>query len=232
VTPDASAVKPAAADLSASRATSGGGEAGMAPARKGGARTLSASESGAGAVPASKGGASTSPATGVGAIRILGLDPGSLRLGYGILHGARGQWTRLDSGTIRLDRNLPLPARLSAAFDEVCRILQERQPTLVVLEECFVAQGPRAALVLGQVRGVLHLAVHRAAIPCLEFAPRAIKKAAVGNGNASKEQIQYMVPRLISNCPRNLEPDEADALAIAWCGASHAVSSHLFRPAR
>ena len=129
-------------------------------------------------------------------------------------------WRRRDSGTLRLDPTQALASRLDGAYQGVVELLRLHAPDLVVIEECFVARGPKAALVLGEVRGVLLLAVHQAGCECLEVAPRAVKLAVVGHGGASKEQIQYMVPRLLEGCPASLGPDEADALAIAWCGAS------------
>ena len=103
-------------------------------------------------------------------------------------------------------------------------MIRTQAPDLVVVEECFVALGPRAALVLGQVRGVLILAVQQAGVPLCEVAPRAVKLATVGNGAAAKEQVQYMMPRLLLACPGTLGPDEADALAVAWCGATRAAT--------
>lgn len=154
-------------------------------------------------------------------MRVLGLDPGSQKLGFGLLEQRGHKWCRLDSGTILLGSRRPLPERLEAAYRAVSALLSAHSPDLVAVEECFVAASPKAALVLGQVRGVLLLAIRQAGIESCEFAPRAVKMAAVGNGGAAKEQVQYMVPRLLEECPGSLEPDEADALAVAWCGAIH-----------
>jgi crossover junction endodeoxyribonuclease RuvC len=93
-----------------------------------------------------------------------------------------------------------------------------------VIVVCFVATAARAALVLGEVRGVLILAVQQAEVSLSEVAPRAVKLAVVGNGAAAKEQVQFMMPRLIEACPSALAADEADALAIAWCGATRSES--------
>lgn len=167
-------------------------------------------------------------------MKVLGLDPGSQKLGFGLLESAdaqagrtgavSGRWERLDSGTIVLGSRRPLPERLEAAYRAVVAILAAHSPDLVVVEECFVAQSPRAALVLGEVRGVLFLAIQQAGIESCEFAAREVKLAAVGNGGAAKEQVQYMIPRLLDHCPQALKPDEADALAVAWCGALHMAS--------
>jgi crossover junction endodeoxyribonuclease RuvC len=153
-------------------------------------------------------------------MKVLGIDPGSRKLGYGCLERVGSRWRRIRGGTLILRAADSLPARLCAAHSAVSDMIRELVPDLVVVEECFVARGPRAALVLGQVRGVLILAVEQAGIPLVEVAPRAVKLSAVGNGAAAKEQVQYMMPRLLDDCPDGLAPDEADALAIAWCGAT------------
>lgn len=160
-------------------------------------------------------------------MKVLGLDPGSRRLGFGILERTNHRWRRLDGGTVRLNPADALAERLEAAYAAVVELLHRHTPDLVVIEECFVAQGPKAALILGEVRGVLLLAVRQARIECLEVAPRAVKLAVVGRGGAAKEQIQYMIPRLIDQCPGPLAPDEADALAIAFCGASRRSTARL-----
>jgi crossover junction endodeoxyribonuclease RuvC len=117
-----------------------------------------------------------------------------------------------------------LNQRLEQVHRAASALLATHAPDLVAVEESFIARGPKAALVLGQVRGVLLLAVRQAGIPSREFAPRAVKLAAVGNGGAAKTQVQYMIPRLLDDCPAALDPDEADALAVAWCAALHAAA--------
>lgn len=153
-------------------------------------------------------------------MRVLGLDPGSRLLGYGVLESDRTGWRRLASGAIRLRADDPIPERLAAAFASVREIIHLHRPEHVAVEECFVAHSPRSALVLGQVRGVLLLAAQLEHTALYEFAPRAVKLAAVGNGAASKEQVQAMIPRLLADCQSGLGPDEADALAVAWCCAN------------
>lgn len=153
-------------------------------------------------------------------MKVLGLDPGSRYLGYAVLEEDRSSWVRVESGVLRLPMDESLPARLSLAFSMVERLLETHRPAHVAVEDCFVADRARAALVLGQVRGVLLLAAVRSKSEVHEFAPRTVKLAAVGNGNASKEQVQAMMPRLVRGCDAALTMDEADALAIAWCCAN------------
>jgi len=154
-------------------------------------------------------------------MRVLGLDPGSRKLGWGLLESSAGRWRRVASGTVHLPVQRPLPERLQIIHVEVSSLLALHTPELVAIEECFVARSPKAALVLGEVRGVLLLAVQQAGLALEEFAPRAVKLSAVGHGGAAKEQVQYMIPRLLLECPASLAEDEADALAVAWCGALH-----------
>jgi crossover junction endodeoxyribonuclease RuvC len=153
-------------------------------------------------------------------VRILGLDPGSRRLGYGLLLERAGRWGRLDGGVIRLPEKRSLAERLKLAYDAVCALIDAHHPDQIAIEDCFVAHSARAALVLGHVRGVLLLAAQESGAELSEFAPRSVKLAAVGQGGAAKEQVQQMIPRLVAGCPASLSADEADALAVAWCCAN------------
>ncbi|MEZ4648588.1 MAG: crossover junction endodeoxyribonuclease RuvC [Candidatus Eisenbacteria bacterium] len=170
--------------------------------------------------PPSTTSSSNSPRVGAREIRILGLDPGSRRLGYGVITQRRGQWGRLDSGVIKLPEKRPLVERLRLAYEAVVQLIEAQQPNHIAIEDCFVAQSARAALVLGHVRGVLLLAASGSGAELFEFAPRSVKLASVGQGGASKEQVQQMIPRLLAACPPRLSSDEADALAVAWCCAN------------
>ena len=153
-------------------------------------------------------------------VRILGLDPGSRRLGYGVLLERAGRWGRLDGGVIRLPEKRPLAERLQLAYEAVRTLIETYRPDQIAIEDCFVAHSARAALVLGHVRGVLLLAAQESGAELSEFAPRSVKLAAVGQGGAAKEQVQRMIPRLVAGCPTSLSADEADALAVAWCCAN------------
>lgn len=150
-------------------------------------------------------------------MKVLGLDPGSRKLGFALLETTRQGARLCHSGTLAFRAADPLPSRLAAAYEGVRTLLAEYRPDLVALEECFVAQGVKAALVLGEVRGVLMLAAQLEGCALREFAARSVKLSTTGNGGASKEQVQYMVPRLVDDCRKELGPDEADAIALAWC---------------
>jgi crossover junction endodeoxyribonuclease RuvC len=156
-------------------------------------------------------------------MRVFGIDCGTNCTGYGIvdvLHGPRE--TRLIavvSGGIKLAKDQPLPQRLARVFAELSGLMESHRPDVVAVEEVFYSVNAKSALKLGHVRGVALLAAAIQGIPVAEYAPLAIKSAVVGYGLAQKEQVQFMVTRLL-NLDHTPEPaDAADALAIAICHA-------------
>lgn len=168
--------------------------------------------------------------TGKGARRriVLGLDPGSRRTGYGVLrHGPEGI-ARVAGGAIRLDESRPFAERLPRLREETLSLIRLHRPDEAALETCFVARSPRSALVLGHVRGVLLLLCLEAGLDVYEYAPAEVKRAACGNGSASKEQVQEMLRLLIPGIGREIGTDESDALAIAYC---HLGRAGVSRPA-
>lgn len=149
-------------------------------------------------------------------MRVLGIDPGSLATGYGLVTRRGNVYTANLSGRLRASTGEALIDRLVRMHDGVAEILARERPDAVALETPFYAKSVHATLVLGQVRGVILLAIRGAGAELFEYAPREIKSAVVGNGGASKEQIQFMVTRLLGLRER-LSPDAADALAVAIC---------------
>jgi len=120
-------------------------------------------------------------------------------------------------GAIRLAKQKTMPQRLKQVFDELNAAVQEWQPEVVAVEEVFYSVNAKSALKLGQVRGVALLAIATAGLPLAEYAPLKIKSSVVGYGLAGKEQVQFMVARLLGlNSPPE-PPDAADALAVAIC---------------
>ena len=156
-------------------------------------------------------------------MRVFGIDCGSNCTGYGVVDVQPGRYaTRLvavAAGGLTLPGNQPLPLRLAYIFSELSALLQLHRPDVVAVEEVFYSVNAKSALKLGHVRGVALLAAAMQDLPVAEYAPLTIKSAVVGYGMAQKEQVQFMVARLL-NLDRAPEPaDAADALAIAICHA-------------
>jgi len=150
-------------------------------------------------------------------VRILGLDPGSLRTGYAVVESTSGRVTHVISGTIRTE-GTSLAERLQEIFLAVERLTRDFRPDEVAIEGVFMHRNADSALKLGQARGAALSATFAARPRVFEYAPRAVKLAVVGTGSAQKDQVQLMVKRLL-NISGPLGADAADALAIALCHA-------------
>ena len=152
-------------------------------------------------------------------IKILGIDPGSINCGYGLI-GLKGKTPfYLTSGTISAPQTRPLQIRLKLIHEGLRQILREHRPDEAVVEQIFFAKGAKAALNLGHARGIILLAAAQEDIPVHECSALEVKKAVVGYGRAEKRQVLEMV-RLILNINEPLYPDSADALALALCHAN------------
>jgi crossover junction endodeoxyribonuclease RuvC len=159
-------------------------------------------------------------------MRVFGIDCGSNCTGYGVVDVQSGRYetrlTAVAAGGLRLAKDQALPVRLAYIFTELSALLEEHRPDVVAVEEVFYSVNAKSALKLGHVRGVALLAAAMQNLPVAEYAPLTIKSAVVGYGQAQKEQVQFMVARLL-NLERAPEPaDAADALAIAICHANTA----------
>ena len=154
-------------------------------------------------------------------IRILGIDPGSRRTGYGVIDVAGTRIAYVSSGIIRLPEK-SLPDRLKIIFDGVSEIIEQYKPQQMGIEEVFFAKDPRAALKLGQARGAAIVAGVNAGLDVGEYSARSVKQAVVGTGAADKKQVQMMITQLLK-LPQSPSEDAADALAVAIC---HAHSKH------
>jgi crossover junction endodeoxyribonuclease RuvC len=154
------------------------------------------------------------------AIRIIGIDPGLRRTGWGVVETLGSRLAFVAAGTIRVAEDAALSVRLCAIHDGLVRIVEELAPDEAAIEATFVNRDAAATLKLGQARGVAMLAPARAGISVAEYAPNAVKKAIVGAGHAEKAQIRMMVSVLLPRAEFDGE-DSADALAIAICHAHH-----------
>lgn len=148
--------------------------------------------------------------------RILGIDPGSVTTGYGLIERIGNQLRYVDSGCIRTPSGQPLAVRLRTIHDAVGTLIDRHRPDEMAIEQVFMHRNPDSALKLGQARGVAICAGALAGLPVSEYAPRAIKLAVVGQGAATKEQVQHMVCILL-DLPARPQADAADALAVALC---------------
>jgi len=151
-------------------------------------------------------------------MRVLGIDCGTEYTGYGVVElGHDGRLICLTCGAIKLSNRNTMASRLATIFAGLGRIITEHRPDNVAIEDVFYALNVKSALKLGQVRGVAMLAASSAGLEVSEYSPLSIKSAVVGYGKAEKQQVQYMVTRLL-NLAETPEPaDAADALAIAIC---------------
>ena len=152
----------------------------------------------------------------VGHARILGLDPGSLRTGYGVIDCAGGSLTIVAQGCIATSGG-PLADRLRLIHARVAELIVQHRPQEVAVERVFLSKNADSALKLGQARGAA-LAAVPAMLGVHEYAPRAVKLAVVGIGGAEKSQVAHMVKQLL-RVDLRLAADAADALAIAICHA-------------
>jgi crossover junction endodeoxyribonuclease RuvC len=159
-------------------------------------------------------------------MRILGIDCGTHLTGYGVVESdGEGHLRALDCGAIRLRKQDPMPQRLCTIFSDLTALIQQHAPNAIAIEEVFHAANSRTALLLGQARGVALLAAALQNIEIAEYAPLSIKSAVTGYGMADKEQVRFMVMRLL-NLTTPPEPlDASDALAIAICHAHHAQTA-------
>lgn len=152
-------------------------------------------------------------------MRVLGVDPGSRFLGYGLVDVAGGRPRYLAHGVVRAGTSAPLEARLESIFIELGRVMDVYAPDAVAVEGVFTHKNARSALVLGHARGVVLLVAARARVPIYEYAPARVKRAIGSGGNDSKGSVARMVTRLLSLEQPLERADAYDALAVACCHA-------------
>ena len=148
-------------------------------------------------------------------MRVLGIDPGSRNTGLGVVDANGRDITLVEFRTIRMGSE-PLAHRLGKIFEGVGEIIQQARPDMVAVEQVFVSNNAKSALVLGQARGAAICAAVQAGIEVSEYSALQVKQSVVGTGSARKEQVQHMV-RVLLGMTRTPKSDEADALACAIC---------------
>jgi len=145
---------------------------------------------------------------------IIGIDPGSRRTGYGVIQLEGNRHLHIASGYLNVGE-LPIHERLRKIYVGLNEIIERYQPHEAAIEQIFMKENPNSALKLGQARGAAIVAL---SMPVSEYSAREVKKSVVGHGAAAKDQVQFMVKRLL-NIAGELQADAADALAIALCHA-------------
>lgn len=147
---------------------------------------------------------------------VLGIDPGSRITGYGIVKKSGNSLIHIDNGAIFTDGATDFPGRLKKIFDDLLEIISQYHPDQVAIENIFFATNPQSALKLGQARGAAIVAAVHSGLPVAEYSALQVKQAVVGQGKATKEQVQKMVRALLS-LPEIAQADASDALAVAIC---------------
>ena len=153
-------------------------------------------------------------------IRILGIDPGLRKTGWGVVEQTGTRLSHIAHGVLSPDTDAPLAERLAHIHAGVTDLIRTYRPDLSGVEETLVNVNARSALMLGQARGAAMAALAGGLVPVMEFAPRRIKLAIVGTGSADKTQVAFMVARLLPQAGK-MTTDAADALACAICTAHH-----------
>ncbi|MBN4016466.1 crossover junction endodeoxyribonuclease RuvC [Rhodospirillaceae bacterium AH-315-P19] len=153
-------------------------------------------------------------------MRLLGLDPGLRRTGWGVIDVDGNRLRHVGDGAVRSDDAAPMSERLVQLYDGLCEVIAAYQPDAAAVEDIFVNRNPATTLKLGFARGVVLLAPAKAGLSVAEYSTTLIKKSVVGTGHATKKQIGMMVATLLPGARPETE-DAADALAVAICHAHH-----------
>ena len=153
-------------------------------------------------------------------MRILGVDPGSITTGFGVVDYDRGRLVLVEQGSISTVRGAELADRLMRIHVVMCEVIARNSPEAIAVETPFAGQNAKSLIQLAHARGVILLAAQEAHIAIFEYSPRSVKSAVVGYGAAEKEQVAKMVRILVPGCATmKMSADASDALAIAICHA-------------
>jgi crossover junction endodeoxyribonuclease RuvC len=157
-------------------------------------------------------------------MRVIGLDPGLRRTGWGVIEADGNRLRHVANGVISSDPAQPVAARLVQLHEGISAVLAEYGPEEAAVETSLSNKNPASTLKLGMARGIALLTPALGAVPVAEYLPMIVKQAVVGTGHASKEQVAMMVGRLLPGC-EIATADAADALAVAICHAHSAASA-------
>ena len=150
-------------------------------------------------------------------MRILGIDPGLTKTGFGILDVQNENLKVVDFGIVKPNVKDKLEKRLLTIFEDISKIIKKYRPTIICIEEVFYGKNFKSALLLGQARGAAMVSAASKDINIFEYSAKKIKQSVTGNGNAKKEQVRFMVTSILNIRNNDIELDASDALAIAIC---------------
>jgi crossover junction endodeoxyribonuclease RuvC len=148
---------------------------------------------------------------------ILGVDPGTLVTGYGVIEERNGKFKVLAYDVVKNRSEQSMPIRLRAIYSTLCKVIERYHPDEFAIETAFYGKNAQSAMKLGHARGVSILAAVNAEIPTSEYSPREVKRAVVGSGAASKDQVRYMIQSILNLKSPPKYYDATDALAVALC---------------
>jgi len=157
-------------------------------------------------------------------MRVLGIDPGTVNLGYGIVDEEEGGMVMVDCGAVSVSSKIPVEQRLSTLYERLGEIVARYQPDEVAIEEPFVAGNARSALAIGRAQAIAILAAANRKLPVFRYLPTKVKQQVTNYGASSKEQVQEMVRIQLGLTEVPKSSDAADALAVAIC---HLHQRHL-----
>jgi crossover junction endodeoxyribonuclease RuvC len=150
-------------------------------------------------------------------MRVLGIDPGTLNLGYGVVDEDAGEMAMVECGVVSLSSKIPVEKRLSSLYKKLVEIVARHQPDEVAIEEPFVAGNARSALAVGRAQAIAILAAANKNLPVFRYLPTQVKQQVTDYGLSGKEQVQEMVRLQLGLAERPEPSDAADALAVAIC---------------
>jgi crossover junction endodeoxyribonuclease RuvC len=155
-------------------------------------------------------------------MRILGIDPGTIRMGYGVINSDGGDVAFEDCGVLQATKGDPIEKRLSHIYDQLRVLIERVSPEVVAIEEPFVVRAPRnSALAVGEARAIAMLAATQRDLPIFQYTPTKVRQTVAGYGAGGKEQTQQMVSLLLDTALDAFPFDASDALAVAICHSRH-----------
>jgi len=149
-------------------------------------------------------------------VKVLGVDPGSTTVGYGLVETGRDRFAHLlECGVLKPRAGMTLAGRLRVIHDGMGELIARHRPDMMAVEDIFVGKNPRSSAVLGHARGVILLSAEESGLPIAEYSPATIKQTVVGRGGALKTQVGYMVAQLLRLAEAPAPADAADGVAVA-----------------